>query len=103
MKNKVEYLQACLAEELCEAGQIIGKAERFGLYDIYAKDEQKRTNLERLQDELLDVLAVATLLRREGVLLPVSVSEERVQLKRARINKYLPISKAAGLIDFTMI
>lgn len=94
--NRKEYLLSCLAEECCEVGQMVSKALRFSTEEVYAGTGT--TNAQRLVDELHDLIAVATILEREGVLVGVQPSEERIEAKRLRIERYMALSREYGAL-----
>lgn len=98
--NKQEYLLACLAEECDEVGQRCMKALRFSLGEV--QDGQQLNNAERVVEELHDLVAVALLLYRTGALpgLGVMPSEETIEKKRRKIEKFMAISREHGaLVD----
>ena len=53
---RLQYLLASLVEELGEAGQILGKSQKFGLGSINPDDLSGGTNLHKLQLEMADVI-----------------------------------------------
>jgi hypothetical protein len=63
--NRAEYLFTSLAEELSEASQRASKVLRFGADEV--QPGQRKNNVERLNDELLDVAVIVALLRELGV------------------------------------
>lgn len=98
--NRPEHLLVCLAEECTEVGQRVSKALRFGLSEI--QSGQPLTNAERIAEEMRDLFAVATILQSEGVLpadwLP---TPEQGAAKRAKIERFMEISRAQGVLSPT--
>ena len=92
--NRPEYLLTCLAEECSEVSQRISKALRFGLDEI--QTGQSLNNEERILDEFIDLLAVMEILNREGVLASPMITEDDIQQKQTKIEKYLEISRKQG-------
>lgn len=86
--NKYQtYLMNCLSEEASEVIQMVSKSFRFGLLNI--KDGQEKTNVDRLQEEVTDLLAIITMLIEQNILLESSI--EDIQKKKDRVNKYYKI------------
>ena len=92
--NRPEHLLACLAEECDEVGQRVMKALRFGLREVQAG--QPLTNDDRICDELRDLIAVAHILHSEGVIGWFMPETGDVHAKRAKIEKFMAISRAQG-------
>lgn len=95
--NRTEHLLTCLAEECDEVGQRVMKALRFGLTEV--QKEQPYNNAERIVGELHDLLAVACILWREGVISDPYPSGQKIAEKRAKIDRYMEISKATGALE----
>ena len=95
--NRKEHLLACLAEECDEVGQRVMKALRFGLDEV--QDGQSLSNQQRISEELFDLIAVATICDREGLLAGVEPNEKAVQRKLQKIEKFMAISKAQGVLE----
>ena len=55
MLDPKEYMLTCIREEVCELGQVCGKVDRFGLYDI--NPNTGTSNDFRMDEEFHDVLA----------------------------------------------
>jgi len=87
--NKREYLLICLAEELAEVQQCIGKCLRFTTDNKF--EEYKTTNFEELILEMNDVYAITELLEDHG--LTIDVIDERIDGKKERTEKYMKISE----------
>jgi len=97
MMNLKEYMLICMAEECDEVGQRCMKALRFSTTEI--EPGHTMTNAERIIGELHDLIAVATLLARDGVLPDeIMPSEAIIQAKAARIEKFMAISRDQGII-----
>lgn len=94
--NRVEHLLTCLSEECDEVGQRVAKALRFSLPEVRAG--QSLTNAEMIVDELHDLIAVATILEVEGVLVGVQPTADRIATKMAKIERYMDISRRYGAL-----
>lgn len=91
-----EHLLLCLAEECDEVGQRVMKALRFGLSEVQAGKEMN--NAERIVDELHDLISVALILARKGVIGAPVPSAERIEAKAAKIAKYMEIGRREGVL-----
>jgi hypothetical protein len=94
--NRSEHLLACLSEEADEVGQRVMKALRFGLREKQAG--QPLTNDDRICDELRDLIAVAHVLHSEGVIGWFMPDAGEVHAKRAKIEKFMAISRQEGVL-----
>lgn len=95
--NRLEHLLTCLSEECDEVGQRTSKALRFGLYEV--QEGQCQTNAERISGELSDLIAVATILQEIGHIPPFQPSPWNVSAKRAKIEEFMAISRAQGVLQ----
>lgn len=94
--NRTEHLLVCLAEECSEVGQRVSKALRFGLDEI--QRDQPFNNSERIVEELGDLYSVVSILIADGILPPFSIPQKTVDAKRAKIERYMEISRATGAL-----
>lgn len=94
--NRQEHILSCLAEECCEVGQRVSKALRFGLEEI--QPGQLMNNAERILEELHDLIAVALILQRKGVIDKVMPTVAQVETKWAKIEKFMAYAKAEGAL-----
>lgn len=97
--NRSEHLLTCLSEECAEVAQRVSKALRFGLKEV--QSGQPLSNEGRIIDELLDLAAVVRILQDEGVITRFTLTEEDIELKRAKIERYMSISVAQGVLEPT--
>lgn len=74
---------AKLAEECLEVGVEICKILRHG-YDSYHPAEPGRSNRQRLQDEVLDVLATVSMMIQAGDIKPHTADNVKEALARVR-------------------
>ena len=65
MKNFVDHLMVLAMEECCELSQAVSKCLRF-TPDHTPEGIYPTSNKDRVTDELIDLIAVAQLLRDEG-------------------------------------
>jgi NTP pyrophosphatase (non-canonical NTP hydrolase) len=93
--NRTEHLLACLAEECHEVGQRALKAQRFGLLEV--QPEQEKTNWQRLQDELTDLLAVMEMLEDSAGSL-YCITRQGVAAKKEKVEKYMAYAESQGAL-----
>lgn len=93
--NKEQYLFYCLMEESAEVIQAVCKIARFGKNDI--KWGRKQTNLQRLNAEVNDFIGALEMLRERFP--DIKIDPEKVELKKAKIKKYLEYSRKIGQVD----
>lgn len=94
--NRHEHLLSCLAEECCEVGQRVSKALRFGLDEV--QRDQLLTNAERITEELHDLISVAAILHREGLIPGWQPDEDRTTAKRQKIERYMLLAAEHGAL-----
>lgn len=87
----------CLAEECSETGVSVAKAKRFGLDDYNPNNGVN--NKDHLISEIKDIICVAMILQREGILPEFGVTKEDVDAKLAKIEKYMKISVNNGTLS----
>lgn len=80
MNNNIREILLILQEECAETTQAISKCFRFGLHQI--KPGNEYTNLQHLQEELGDLLAMIELLKNANI----GITEENLHV--AKINKF---------------
>lgn len=56
--NKLERIMATIGEEAGEVGKIVGKIQRFGPDSYHPDDPEKVTNIEKLEQEVVDLLTM---------------------------------------------
>lgn len=95
--SREEYFLVCLAEECDEVSQRVMKALRFGLDEV--QEGQALSNKQRISEELFDLVSVATLCDRMGLLAGVEPNEAAVQRKLAKIEKFMAISCEQGVLQ----
>lgn len=88
MDFKDRYLLACLAEECAEVQQEIMKIFRFGLYDVNPKGDGW-TNAQRLNQEMVDLLAVMDMVRKNVYAISETVDSVAHLEKQGKVNKWL--------------
>jgi mannose-6-phosphate isomerase class I len=96
MLSEIEYLLVCLGEECAEVQQAASKVMRFGLTDSYKDYGENRA---RLQDEVIDVLAVLEMVfERKIITLPDNL-EEKIKAKQAKVLKYMDYSRDRKVLE----
>lgn len=88
--TRTDHLLTILAEECAEVAQRASKALRFGLGEI--QPGQALTNLERIEEELGDLIAVARMLG-------LAPSERTLADKPAKVERFLDYSERCGKLD----
>lgn len=92
--NRADQLMIILCEESAEVIQATTKALRFGPTEVYPETGQ--SNVDRLVDELNDMQAVIWMLQAEGVL-PAKITDlNKIEAKRAKVEKYIAYSHSIG-------
>ena len=90
MKTELTHLLFCLAEECGELQQDIGKAGRFGVFDI--RPHTSTSNWDTMRNELHDIVAIYemlfTLLIEDTILY-----REMVEAKKIRVLKYMEYAR----------
>lgn len=92
-----QHLLLCLAEECDEVGQRVMKALRFGLGEVQAG--QPLNNAERIVEEMRDLVAVMAILQRRSVLPDLTVDNEVIRAKEAKITKFMAIARQQGVLE----
>lgn len=88
-----------LGEECAELAQRCSKLIQFGPDDV--EPGQLQTNLERLQYERLDVLAIGRMLEERG-LVPYAMADDfqkHLDMKRAKVEKFMEYARNLGRIE----
>lgn len=95
-----EYLLTKLMEEAGELTQIASKCNRFGLLETYehASNPKNLTNVQRLFEEFLDLMAAWQMLFDAGVLIDEEYSEEEIQLRIEKTKRYMEYSRTIGTL-----
>lgn len=97
--NRTEYLVQRLSEECSEVAVECSKANLYGLEDHYPDDPAKRSNRQRIIDELNDLLGVVSVLVREGIL-PDDWQDTQKQAEKTRkVAHYMRYSRLAGTLS----
>ena len=82
--NLQEHILTCMAEECLETAHRVTKALRFGLKEI--QSGQPLTNLERINIELTDLMAVISLLNK-------------YQTKKDKVMKFARYAREQGALN----
>jgi NTP pyrophosphatase (non-canonical NTP hydrolase) len=96
--NRQEYLLVKLAEECGEVQHRVAKLLQFG--PSQCEPGQLHSNVQRLRDEVNDVLAMVDLLEDEAVLPTLTADARRrwVEAKRRKVSKYFHYSVQLGCV-----
>ena len=96
MKTRLGHIIGCVTEEAGEVSQAIGKIVRFGLHDH--KEHDGPSNLEKLQNEVHDLVAVYQMLCKElGE--PTYFNTSKLMAKEERVEHYMEYAKSIGQLD----
>lgn len=98
--NDTEHLLTCLSEECLEVSKDIHKALRFGLSDRNVLKPDGPTNLERICDELNDLIAVVRMLEHRGILPPNWGSAEKQASKVIRVLRFMDYAREKGALQY---
>lgn len=96
--DKEQILLIQLTEECSEVSKRCSKALRFGLHEV--QPGQSLTNKQRIEDEVIDLLALIDILQEENIidLTILEVPYELTRDKREKVKKYLEYSKQLGVL-----
>lgn len=102
MMTRIQYLLGKLSEECHEVGQRAIKAQHFGHDEVQVG--QGLNNIERLNVELNDLLAIVELLNdelisRDHPCKPLKGNYPMIQTKREKLQKYYELSKSRGQVE----
>lgn len=92
--NRLEHLLVIFSEECAEVAQETSKALRFGV------DEQRdlpTSNLDRIQKEFNQLLAMREMLKNEGVVIESDLIVQREKIEK--VEKYLLYSEECGTLN----
>lgn len=89
-----EYLLVCFTEELNETAQEASKCLRFTCMDKHPS--KPHTNLQGLNKEFSQIIAVIELLEEEGI--SITVDRDEVESKKARLLQYAEHSRKLGAL-----
>lgn len=97
--NRFEHLLVITAEECSELAQETAKALRFGIFEMR---DLPTTNLERMQVEYNQLLAMVDMINDELSIASITDGLYRdegiIEEKRAKVEKYLLYSKKCGTL-----
>ena len=105
MIGEKEYLLLCLSEEAVEISKDIHKALRFGLEDKVTLDPagprgtEGATNLERVIDEMNDLMAVVELLADKEIIPHIWIDEHKRHKKKEKVLAYLEYARRIGQVE----
>lgn len=92
MKKVNKHQEECLnilQEECAEVIQAASKIKRFGIDSVHPFEENPKTNLENLEMELGDVLAMIDMCKEAGIGLTNEGLEKAKQAKRDRLSRWM--------------
>jgi hypothetical protein len=107
MLNDDEHLLVCLMEEAAEVQQDCAKILRFGVGDFNPDDPEKRSNVQRLYEEIIQLTTIVDMMKdnqyffRAGVdkdVLSKLLIHERMARKRRRVLQYMDYARERGTL-----
>jgi hypothetical protein len=93
--NRQQYLLIKLAEEASEVAQIALKSAQFGLETTGPC--QTKSNVELLNGELNDLMALVEMLTEEGAN-GIDISDEHIEAKKLKVNTFYGVSQNLGKV-----
>ena len=102
MMTREQYLLGKLAEEALEVAHMALKCSQFGLTDVWP--DQTFTNLERLENEIVDYEGVLQMLSDECAVmyrfnLDPGTYFNAFEAKILKVNKYYEHSRSLGRVE----
>lgn len=94
--NRQEHLLTILGEECAELIQEASKAKRFGINE---QRDLPTSNLERMQKEFNDVLAMIEMINDSCGKVVLATDFNLIKLKKEKVEKYLLYSKECGTLN----
>ena len=94
--TKEEYLLCCLAEELSEMSQAVGKCLRFRPMNRFEKGGP--TNLDNVCTEFTDVMTLIHMLETQGIPIKHTGSADEIE-KTFRLNHFYEYSEEINVVD----
>ena len=91
------HLLHCIGEESGEISQVIGKAGRFGLFDIHPKTG--RTNWGELNLEAHDLIAVVEMLHEHESGHPFEIDRALIDAKKQRVTEYMGYARKVLVLE----
>jgi len=95
--NKQEHLLTVFQEELLEVAKELSKIKRFGLYGLDLSKEASLTNLQKLEQEWNDLLAVLEMVEEEGIFF-LHRDNNKIAMKKEKVRKFLEHSRMVGTL-----
>lgn len=92
--SREQFLLLKLAEESAEVAQMCSKCIQFGLEETYRLE----TNIQILHKELVDVLAIISMLNTDCNF-EFSPSQEAMKEKCSKVDKYYEYSVKLGKVE----
>ena len=96
--DRAEHLLMIAGEEGCEIAQRVSKALRFGIAEV--QPGQEKNNAERIVYEYADLVAVMTMLDKEGIV-EIKGMADMIAAKTEKVEKFLEYSRKQGRLAET--
>ena len=97
--NSTEHLLACLGEEGVEIAKDCLKSKRFGLHDVNILVPDGPDNVQRIIDELNDLMGVIRLCVIGGILPSNWASEEKQIAKMEKVLRFMDYAENSGALQ----
>lgn len=97
MNSIRDHLIACVGEEGGEIAQVVGKAQRFGLFDMNPKTNN--TNWRELDLEVHDLIAVMEMLYAHETGGTFQIDRDLIDAKKDRVLRFMGYAREVGCLE----
>jgi len=97
MLNKEEYLLICMMEECAEITKELSKTLRFGVNDWNPHDPTKKPNMQKIQEEVTDLLGTIEAINETKFF--TVVLNENTTAKKIKLEKYMKYARERGRLE----
>jgi len=95
--TRVQLLLGKIAEECVEVAQRALKAQQFGMSEV--QPGQEFSNAERLRQEFVDLVAVASMLENEEGVPLTQWPAKQIAAKCEKVEKFARLSQELGMVE----
>ena len=96
--NKQEHLLTIFQEELLEVAKELSKIKRFGVHGMELNSQSALTNLQKLEQEWNDLLAVLEMIEEEGIFF-LYRDDNKIAKKKEKVREFLEHSRMVGTLS----
>lgn len=97
MNSIRDHLVACVGEEGGEIAQVVGKAQRFGLFDLNPKT--RNTNWREIILETHDLIAVVEMLHEHETGEQFRIDRDLIAAKKDRVLRFMEYAREVGQLE----